>query len=897
MATAQRLETWDNIPEDLRRRPQWCVWRLEHNDGKDQKNPRQAPSGRQASSTNPSTWADYETAIRTVSRGGWDGISYVLAEEDPFTAIDIDDCITDGQINPEVTAILNQLNSYTEYTPSGTGLRVWIKGGLPDGRGRKCTITDGASIEVACRAKAFTVTGNALALYPETVESRQDELDELMAKYFPAPAAYQPPQTEWQAGDEEIVQKMLASKHGAEILRLWNGDISKYNGDASAADFALAWQIGFYTQDKGQIERIMRRSGLAREKWDKHPTYLSEYTIPKALASKGEHYTPNRQDRQASGAGRPPRDAVDLLVADPGGGKGSKPGQTEWVLQKLEAGEAGKMSLYQAPDCTTYIRLTADDASRTWPIRSAAFRQFVRSFFYARRQKAIREEDLKRIIEQLDSNAACDGSHQEAYLRVAPGPDGEVYIDLHREDWSIARVTASGWDIVTNAPVLFRRGRNSLAMPVPERQGRLDVLRNYLNVDDEQWILLASCLASYFSPYGPYPVISISGEQGSGKSTACRIIKLLVDPAAAELYSMPTRDRDIMTAAQNNWLLAYENLSNLPPAFSDIFCILSTGGGFSTRELYTDMEERVIKAQRPIVINGIPDIVTRPDLLGRSVPLQLSPILTYRTESEFRRKFEADLPAALGGLLDAVSCALRNIETTPVDRTARMADFAQWAAAASSQLGWTPEIFYATYANNRENAEDSILESSPVAMAIEALAKSQGEWTGTMGDLFERIAPQPIPREWPKNPRGLSGILRRYSPVLRGRGVEICMERIGKDRTRIVSVKDCSNLADANQNYFASAKGNLRPPNTLLRPPAEHERTQRTQRTQNLVNPPSPEGFSEKEKDMNKYSNYSEKRQKTEKVERVADFASAASAPSAECDEGMIILPDGSALL
>lgn len=891
MATAQRLETWDNIPEDLRRRPQWCVWRLENVDGKDQKNPRQAPSGRQASSTNPSTWADYETAIRTVSRGGWDGVSYVLTDDDPFTAVDIDDCIADGQINPEVTAILDALNSYTEYTPSGTSLRVWLRGSLPEGKGRKCDITDGASIEVACRAKAFTVTGNALALYPETVEARQAELDELMAKYFPPPAAYQPPQTEWQAGDEEIVQKMLGSKHGAEILRLWNGDISKYNGDASAADFALAWQIGFYTQDKGQIERIMRRSSLVREKWDRHPTYLSEFTIPKALASKGEHYNP---DRQASGAGRP-LDAVDLPVADPDGGKGQKPGQTEWVLQKLEAGEAGEMSLYQAPDCTTYIRLTAEDASRTWPIRSAAFRQFLRSFFYARRQKAIREEDLKRIIEQLDSNAACDGSHQEAYLRVAPGPDGEVYIDLHREDWSIAKVTADGWEVVTNAPVLFRRGRNSLAMPEPERQGRLDVLRNYLNVDDDQWILLASCLVSYFSPYGPYPVISISGEQGSGKSTACRIIKLLVDPAAAELYSMPTRDRDIMTAAQNNWLLAYENLSNLPPAFSDIFCILSTGGGFSTRELYTDMEERVIKAQRPIVINGIPDIVTRPDLLGRSVPLQLSPILTYRTESEFRRKFEADLPAALGGLLDAVSCALQNLETTPVDRTARMADFAQWAAAASHQLGWTPEIFYATYAENRENAEDSILESSPVAMAIEAFAKSLDEdgWTGTMSDLFERVAPQPIPREWPKNPRGLSSVLRRYAPVLRGRGVTVDTHK-GTKGTRYVYVTASSQTGGANGFDFAPPEGHFAPPCATQN---ERGEAQKAQVAQNLVNPPSPEVLSEKEKDMNKDSSNSENRQKIEKVERVADFAPLAPPASAECDEGMIILPDGSALL
>ena len=458
--------------------------------------------------------------------------------------------------------------------------------------------------------------------------------------------------------------------------------------------------------------------------------------------------------------------------------------QAAWMVRHLLEGKEGELTLYVAPDQTTYVRLNGGDTSRTWPVKSSAFRQFVTKRIYEARDKMMRGDDLKRIIDLLDAQAACDGLHEEAYLRVAPGLANDFYIDLRNDAFEIVHVTADDWEIISSAPVLFRRGRNSLAMPHPQRGGDLSVIRKYVNLDDDQWVLFASCLCAYMSPFGPYPVLAFSGEQGAGKSTGGRVTKKLIDPALVELYSMPDKPRDVFVAAQNNWLIAYDNLSEIPSWLADVSCALATGGGISSRELYTDSEEHVIKAKRPLILNGIPDIVTRNDLLSRAIPLTLKPIKTFRTEETLNKEVEADLPVALGGLLDACVAALRNRDSTIVDPSARMADFARWAAAASTGLGWSPATFFSIYHTNRATAEESLIESDPIANAIIEFAKShQPCWEGTMTDLYQRTTP-PGPRRdwpdgWPGNPRALSASLQRLAGALRRQGVDYSKRRTG----------------------------------------------------------------------------------------------------------------------
>src|SRR6185503_4900409 len=146
-------------------------------------------------------------------------------------------------------------------------------------------------------------------------------------------------------------------------------------------------------------------------------------------------------------------------------------------------------------------------------------------------------------------------------------------------------------------------------LPQPVPGGKVDELRPLTNIPDERsWTLLIACIVAYLRGRGPYPILIIDGEQGSAKSTLCRIILLLIDPRKAGLRRPPREERDLMIAASNSLIVGFDNLSGLPNWLSDAICCLATGGGFSTRSLYTDDEEKIFDAMRPVLLNGIDNV-------------------------------------------------------------------------------------------------------------------------------------------------------------------------------------------------------------------------------------------------------------------------------------------------
>jgi hypothetical protein len=165
---------------------------------------------------------------------------------------------------------------------------------------------------------------------------------------------------------------------------------------------------------------------------------------------------------------------------------------------------------------------------------------------------------------------------------------------------------------------------------------------------------------------GPYPVMVLSGEQGSAKSTFAAILRALLDPNTAPLRALPREDRDLFIAANNGHVLAFDNVSGLPAWISDTLCRLATGGGFAVRQLYTDQDEVLFDAARPVILNGIEDIVTRPDLADRAVFLTLEPIPEERRrpEAALRAAFEVERARIIGVLLDAVVEGLKCMPET-----------------------------------------------------------------------------------------------------------------------------------------------------------------------------------------------------------------------------------------
>lgn len=170
-----------NIPAELKERRQWLMWRWETVGGEKATKVPYRVDGRRASSTNPATWTDFETAASRFGRGGFDGTGFAVTKDDPFTGIDLDDCVNPdtGKIAPKAAELVRRFDSYTEITPSGEGLRIWIKGVKPAGRCSK------PGVEIYDTARYFTVAGRMLAASRETVEERQSELEALIAEEFP----------------------------------------------------------------------------------------------------------------------------------------------------------------------------------------------------------------------------------------------------------------------------------------------------------------------------------------------------------------------------------------------------------------------------------------------------------------------------------------------------------------------------------------------------------------------------------------------------------------------------------------------------------------------------------------------------------------------------------------
>jgi hypothetical protein len=336
--------------------------------------------------------------------------------------------------------------------------------------------------------------------------------------------------------------------------------------------------------------------------------------------------------------------------------------------------------------------------------------------------------------------------------------------------------------------------------PLPEpRKGNLNTLRDFLNFgpgDDAVWALFAACVVQALRGDSHYPPLVIYGEHGSAKTTAAKMYRRLIDPNKSDLRSPPRNETDLFIQAMNGQVLGYDNLSGLPPWLSDALCRISTGGGMSTRKLYTDNGEVIFDGTRPVVLNGIEEIATRSDLMDRAVILTLPaiPPEKRRLESELWRAFDTAHPYILGGLLDAVSLGLRNLAQVRLDKSPRMADFARWAVACEPAFGVPEGTFLAAYTTNRDNANRSAIEAATIGPYIQQLINDlpEGDWSGTMTELLAelvRIAPETITKQtsWPKRPSVLSNKLTTITPNLRAEGIHV--ERDKKDRnTKMVRI-------------------------------------------------------------------------------------------------------------
>jgi hypothetical protein len=443
-----------------------------------------------------------------------------------------------------------------------------------------------------------------------------------------------------------------------------------------------------------------------------------------------------------------------------------------------EAG--GDQALFHTPDGVAYADLIVAGHRETWPVRSKQFRYAYLRYLQQQFSRLVGEEQpllallmnrsmskagVNHAIDDFERRAICSTITRDVHVRVA-GYDGEIYIDLCNDDWLAARVTPGGWRVVESPPVRFQRTDGMLALPLPERNGKIETLRMFLNATAPDFTLVVAYLLAALCPRGPYPVLILYGQQGTAKTNFLRKVRSLVDPHVVSTSALPAGGRDLHISANNSHLQSFENVSRLSDAMSDYLCRLATGGGLRLRKLFKDADEMHFRGARPIAFEGISNVVTRPDLQDRSIITQLEPLPEYATEQKLDREFERARAGIFGALLDMMVRGLEMLPVTKLISLPRMADFATWAVACGV------ENFEQTYAANRQNAINVMLSHDPVAKAVRA-AVAKESFAGTMEDLLDIVGPTTGIRSTKK----LSDELRRLIPALQTVGVHVIFEQ------------------------------------------------------------------------------------------------------------------------
>lgn len=407
------------------------------------------------------------------------------------------------------------------------------------------------------------------------------------------------------------------------------------------------------------------------------------------------------------------------------------------------------------------------------------FRDWLVATYYKAVKKSPREQSVREALNTLGGLARYQGECHEVSVRVAMH-DGAYYLDLAESGSNRAIcITERGWEVVQNSAVRFLRPETLRPLPVPIAELDISTLWPLMNIPENVRLLVIAWLIESLRPDTPFPVLELIGEQGSAKSTTQMMLRRLIDPNACDLRTGPKKKEDIFIGAAINWVVSYENISYLSSEVQDALCIIATGGGYAKRKLYTDADESVINAKRPIVLNGISAAITAQDLIDRTISIEV-PVIEERLEvTALWTTFQAEYPRLLGALLTIFSKALAILPQTelPKANRPRLTEFARLGMAIATVMGHSGHNFLEQFKTNRQEAIARTIEASPVASALIEWFIEDRQKLKTIMPVKQLLAiitnkKPPHADNWPHSPKGLGDILRRVAPALRQLGIE-----------------------------------------------------------------------------------------------------------------------------
>lgn len=463
------------------------------------------------------------------------------------------------------------------------------------------------------------------------------------------------------------------------------------------------------------------------------------------------------------------------------------------------AGHGG--TFWHTPDGEPYVTMkTADGHEEHMYMAGARYKRWLGHQYFTYSGNAPNTQAVVAALEILAYKALEEAPEHPIYKRVAR-VDGRIYLDLANERWECVEVTADGWSVIPRPPVRFRRGKNMAPLPTPVHGGSAERLREFVRASDDNWLLIKGAVLDALKGRGPFFTVAYHGEQGSAKTWTTKRVKRLVDPVfKAEVSGLPRDVEGFGTDCENEYVLAYDNVSSVNQTQADVLCRVATGGGLKKRKLYEDAGQVAYDFCQPVVLNGIPDFTEANDLLSRSVVIRLDSMRAEDQieEETLEKRFLAASPEILGGFLDLCARGLRDLDATeipPKDRP-RMLDSARWISACTGDLNWL-----AAYNENREEGVEVGLEASPLgdlgdvllAINVDRPGDPRGAFRGTSRGLLDKFRYYyrdhggERPKALPDNPKALTNRLKRDATALRHKGfvVEFLPKSNGQRLLRI----------------------------------------------------------------------------------------------------------------
>lgn len=388
-----------------------------------------------------------------------------------------------------------------------------------------------------------------------------------------------------------------------------------------------------------------------------------------------------------------------------------------------------------------YVAIPFATHKEIYPVDSKNFNMILSKLYYETYSKVLKKDVVEQVKSVLSAKALFDNtSSVELSTRVAK-VDDNIYYSLSNPLWQAVKINSNGWSIENNPPSIFTRYAHTKSQVIPSHNGDIYKILEYVNISEDYQLLFLCWLVSCFLPNIQHPIPIFHGEKGAAKSTVCKLLKAVIDPSELEVLALPKNSDALIVNFSKHWFLPFDNVSSITQDMSDTLCRAVTGDGVQKRKLFSDNDDCIYHFQRCIAINGISIVANKPDLLDRSILVELSRISKENRKElcVIQENFKRDLPVILGGIFDVLSKAISIEPNIDLKELPRMADFARWGYTIGEAIGNRGEEFINQYNTNIDRQNLEVVSADIVANMMIQLLSDKREWNGTVGQLHTEL--------------------------------------------------------------------------------------------------------------------------------------------------------------